>query len=444
MVTTFLTKRRTTALAIAFFFVHLLFLSVIVWKTQPWMTGDSPRYFALSDSIQTGRGFGLEGSSGFEPEGMRAPGYPGFVAFCQTVLGDSVFAVVLIQGLLYFASIYLIWKTTVEVFGSETGVFFLFLSSFYPFVMYSVGQVSPEIPTLFLVSAAAFLTLNASMWRITAAAVLIGLSAYFRPNLILLNVVLFLCLIFLSLRNWKKALLVIVTSVIVASPYAVRNYIAFDRFTPLPVVGGMGHSLMSVSWMSKIPLNSLIPYGMRGEINEDVRNSGMLEQIAQINREVGVNENTVFISVEAYPDNETRRKANELLQEGAIQNIRDAPADFAGVVLYNSIRMWFSSQMPPHFPWWLSFLLLATGIGAAFLGLVGVIFTLSEIKYRSNLTILFFVGAMFYHVVTLSWLHTEARYTIPVRLFVLAFAAFGLHRIIGKVNVFYRRVLLED
>lgn len=419
-------------LSILFIGIHFFVLWGIVWKTYPGTNGDTRRYLALAESLRNGNGYGLITDNGFESEGMRAPGYPVFILIGKSIGGDSNLAVILLQAVLYLASIWLVYRITVKLFGRKSGIIFLGLSAIYPFIMYSVGQISPEIPTVFLITLAVFLVLETSTWRIVAAVALLGASAYFRPNLIFLSVVFFISLLIANRRNWQKSLLVVATAVLIASPFALRNYAIFGKLTPIPILGATGNSLMLATWSSRISFNSLIRYGMmdKYDITDEIRRSGMLEQIAGINRQIGVPEDTSFVSMEVYPTNETKMKADELLRQAAYRNISENPFGYARVVVSNSVRMWFTSQLPDNYPRLLKAALVAEGVFVALFAVIGLITALRNRDEQNNFIVILLCGLLLYFVLTLSWSHTEARYTISVRLFILMFAAKAIYELV--------------
>src|SRR5262249_38776197 len=161
--------------------------------------------------------------------------------------------------------------------------------------------LSPETPAVFSVSLAFFLLSDLTTRRVALAALLIGLSAYVRPNLLPLNFSLAAALILMSRHNYRKALLLIAISIILSFPSAMRNYRLFGVFTPLPAIKGSGFSLLLATWQSRVSIPSLIEYGMNGNLTSEVRSSGMADQISSLNRRLGVPENTLFITPESYP-----------------------------------------------------------------------------------------------------------------------------------------------
>jgi len=403
--------------------LHSIPLAVLILKTAPWTTGDSGRYIGLSESLLRGRGFGLGDETSFEPEGWRMPGYPIFIAASRFITGHNNLGIVLIQAALFLASVWFVYKVAIRAFGELTGFVFLVFSSVYPFVAYSAGQLSPETPAVFSVSLAFFLLSDPTTRRVALAALLIGLSAYVRPNLLLLNFALAAALVLINRHNYRKALLMIAIAIIVAFPWAMRNYRLFGVFTPLPAIKGSGFSLLLATWQSRVSIPSLIEYGMNGNLTSEVRLSGMADQISNLNRRLGVPENTLFITPESYPGNQVKRKADALFTEAAFANIENYPVEYLKSCFINTLRMWFSAYFPGKIPSVIRYGLLAEGILAMIMGLGGVFITMRGFDERQKLVLILFTMTFLYFSLTLCWLHTEARYTIPARLPLLLFAA---------------------
>jgi len=417
------------------FVLHLLPLAVLIIKTAPWTTADSGRYIGLSESLSRGLGFGLGAEASFEPEGWRMPGYPIFIAASRFITGYNNIGIVLIQAALFLASVWFVYKVAIRVFGELTGFIFLVFSAVYPFVAYSAGQLSPEMPVVFLVSLAFFLLSDPTNRRVALAALLIGLSAYVRPNLILLNVALASALVLMDRDNYRKALLMAVIAITVAFPWAVRNYRLFGVFTPMPVIKGSGVSLLLATWQSRVSIPSLIDYGMNGNLNSEVRSSGMADQISSLNRQLGVPENTVFVTPESYPGNQVKLKADALFTETAYANIKNYPIEYLKSCFINTLRMWFSAYFPGRIPSVIRYGLLAEGTLAMIMGLMGAFITMRGFDERQKLVTALFAVMFLYFSLTLCWLHTEARYTIPARLPLLLFAArFVSHSCSGEPN----------
>src|SRR5262249_561065 len=162
---------------------------------------------------------------------------------------------------------------------------------------------------------------------------------------------------------------------------------------------------------------------MNGNLTSEVRSSGMADQISSLNRRLGVPQNTLFITPESYPGNQVKQKADALFTETAFANIKNYPVEYLKSCFINALRMWFSAYFPGRIPSVIRYGLLAEGILAMIMGLGGVFITLRGLDEPQKLVLMLFTMTFLYFSLTLCWLHTKARYTIPARLTLLLFAA---------------------
>jgi hypothetical protein len=413
---------QSKSFTIIFFAIHFVVTLFFVRKNYPWQTGDSPRYLKLAANLREGVGFGLVNETGFDPEGLRDLGYPLFIAFCQTVTATETFGVIVFQSLLFFLSVWLIWKTSESLFNKLTAQFFLLVSALYPFLANSANQISPEIVTVFLVSLAVYLLLRENLGSIFLAALCISLSAYFRANLIFLCFFIAFVLLLFSIRNIKYSLVFVITSLLIAAPNMWRNYQVFGKLTPVPVYSATGHSLLVATWQSKISAESIIDYSMKGAISEEMKQAGLIEQIQIINNSAGASFETVVTTPESYKTGEMKTKASEASYRMAVANIRESPFSYLKSTLINFFRLWFSANFPDTINPVLKTLLLVQGVVVFLLGLGGIIISFYQYD-KLNLALIFSAATIAYLSLTLCWLHTEARYTITGRLLLLMFAS---------------------
>jgi 4-amino-4-deoxy-L-arabinose transferase-like glycosyltransferase len=411
------------------FALHALVLLVLALNTKTWLTGDSKRYLALADALRHGHVYGLGSGAAFEPEAMRLPGYPLFVMACQALFHDSNASIILVQCLLFLISVWLVWRVALETLGQLTGLSFLVLSAVYPFVAYSACQISPEMPAVFLLALAFFLLLRRTRTGFAGAGACLAAAVYFRPNLLLLGPALALVCVLADRRLYRKALLLVVCNALPVLPWAIHNEMTFGVFTPTSVVRGSGISLFMATWQSRVNVSSLIEYGMNGRASQELESSGMLEQVRAVNRQVGVPADTVFVNMDVYPDNEKRMKAERLFTQTALANMLDWPGTYLLSSTKNMLRMWFSAYLPASLSSPARLGLMLLGLLVLLLGICGVVLALRHEQESSRLIVFAAVGALLYFTFTLCWLHTEARYTIPVRLFLLVFAAYALRRL---------------
>jgi hypothetical protein len=441
-----LSARLARLLGWALFAVQALVLIAIIFKTRPWLTGDSARYLALADALGGGRGYSLWTGQAFEPESIRMPGYPVFIMVFQKLLGQGQAVVVLIQGVLFLFAVWLMWRVTTRAFGQLTGICFLALSAVYPFIAYSAGQVSPEMPTVFLMALVFFLLLRPTTLRLAGVGALIAVATYFRPNLLLLGVALAPALLLADRRLYLKALLPLLISGALLLPWAIHNYLTFGVFTPTSVVTGSGINLFLGSWQSRVSVPSLIQYGMTGNAPPELESAGMLEQVRAVNREIDVPSYIPCVNMGVYPDNERRIKAEKLYRGIALSNIRAWPGTYLRGSARNTLRMWFTAYLPESFPSAMRLALVLEGLLVLGLGIIGAALALYRERGPQRRLVFNAVSALLYFTFTLCWFHTEARYTIPVRLMLLTFSAYALKSLlevcVARINMRSRSAVM--
>ncbi|MGA2706442.1 MAG: glycosyltransferase family 39 protein [Isosphaeraceae bacterium] len=412
----------------ALFALHAAVATALIVWNHPWSTGDTGRYLALADSLANGHGYGLGNGPAFVPEGWRLPGYPLFISLIGSALRSGVAGVVAAQGLLYLASVWLAWRFTEDVFGRRVGSVFLALSAVYVFVPYYCGLASAEILSLFLVNLAFYCLTRATPLRYVLVGLVIGLSGYVRPNLLPISVVVALAvaLVGRDRRALGQATTVVFVAGLVILPWAVRNHIAFGVFTPGPVFKGTGTSLLLATWQSRLSVHSMMEFGMRGRVDAELAESGLMDQLRALNREIGVPADTVFVTLESYPDNESKFRAERLLTAAAFRNIRERPWAYLRSTAVNTMRLWMTAYFPERIPTPLRIAFLLEGGLALALGIAGVALAVREVRDSRRGAVVAAALTLVFFSLGLCWLHTEARFTIPARLLLLAFASYAL------------------
>jgi hypothetical protein len=277
--------------------------------------------------------------------------------------------------------------------------------------------------------------LNPTTPRFAAVGLMIGIATYFRPNLFLLSFVIAISCVMADRRMYRKSLILIITALLAALPWTLRNYSTFGVVTPVSVIRGTGNSLFLATWQSKVSTRSLIEYGMRGGVTPELERSGMLAQIHSVNRQIGVSQDTVFVSLEAYKGNETKARADRLFTEAAWRNMKFWPGTYLFSSMKNMTRMWFSANLPERLPGLVRGMLVGLGIAALVLGITGLTIELRRGARAHKVMVYSALGTFLYFTLTLCWLHTEARYTLSARMIMLVFASHaivrGVRRVIG-------------
>lgn len=408
------------------------------------MIGDSSDYLNLAKGFESGQGFGILCDSGFQPESYRMPAYPLFLTIIKSLFGESLLAIIIIQSLLFLASVYFVWQITVKFFGERTGIIFLTLSLFYPFAaMYAVVILS-EIIAIFFISLAFFLLSKERAYYLFFSGIAFGLAFYSRPNLLFLSIfITVLCFVLFKLKQPKYFLIALAT-ILTIIPFCFYNYQHFGKFTPTPVaVQKPGTSLFLATWQSKVSMPTLVEFGGKGNFTDEARAAGLSEQVEniqnQLRQRLGSTEKDGTIKNYSFgpagcADFNEKVIVQETLYNAAIENIKSNPLEYLISSLYNAFRMWFTAFSSGGASKFIETALMFEGILILALALMGIIIALFNHSSLKNKLYITLIAALFYHSATLCWLHTEARYTIPVRLFLLIFAAYAINEIINLLQ----------
>ncbi len=427
-------------------FVLSLLVFVFITSKESWLTGDSPRYLALADSLRQGY-FGLFTERGFEPEGVRSFGYPTFILISQFLPGKSNASIIIVQGFLYLASIFFIWKLVKRNFGKEVSTIFLFLTAIYPFLAYNCSLISPECISVFLLALSAYI-LDSFCRRghfytgFVLTGFFLGVSVYFRSNLLALPFFITIFFLFFNKKNQKPILATALFAVLALLPATTYNYYYFNNLMPTPIYGGAATSLWMATWRAQVSTETFLKYSHQNEITPVLASSGIFEQVAETNRKIGIEENRFPFNMGYYPNNEIRSKVQTEYGKAAIENIKNAPFVYLQTCFMNVFRMWFSFHIPESIPFAQRFFLIFTGVLVFLAGLAGIIIAVKNPVYLTSPFVIFALGIILYHAITMCWLHVEARYTIPARLFLLSFASLAIFHIFELIkNVFKLKLI---
>lgn len=377
----------------------------VFWLMQPWATGDSFAYLRDAESMKQFR-FGEWTTAGFVPDGIHPPGYPFFLFILMHLLHLPLGAVVFLQLLMFFAAVRLCEAMLRDALPQ---VVFLTLVLSYPAaVAYSTRALSEGPALLTLVAAVYLLARNEPGIRNAAVAGgLLGFLALLRPDAALLPP-----MVALFARSRRSAVVLLGAAGLVLAPYAVRNAVVFSNALPIPPQGALPYSVYLATWEHKLDAADFAAI-QRGETPPAAVSSGFAAEAARLNAIIGAAANTPPLGPGAYPA-ELRPKAAATLRRAAWERIAREPWVYAK---HSLVAVWrlFNAQSVPGPRLVALALRVVAGVVWAF-GLVGAVLLWRDQRLR--LLVVPIVYVLGIHV----WLHTEARYTAMVRLFLLACA----------------------
>lgn len=197
---------------------------------------DSPMYLDLAKNLLENHVFSMSSAKPFEPHIFRTPGYPIFLAVLQFLGLKNPYAIVLIQELIYTATIFGFYFFSKGLFDRNIirgGVVFLLLDPgglAYPKLLLSEVLFLPAV-VLSVLLIGQYLKHNKSDYLIVAGLIM-GLGALVRPGMQYLPLILAMTLIIFNFRKlqiWLHAGALILSFIIVVSPWLIRNYHYFNK-----------------------------------------------------------------------------------------------------------------------------------------------------------------------------------------------------------------------
>ena len=213
----------------------LLRLLIVVFAGNgmrtPWGGGgDTQAYVLLAHNLIEGRGYAYAG----EPTALRAPAYPLLLAGSMKLLGNSALAgmrwLQFGEGL---ATVLLCAAAARRVFDAQAAKMVLLVALFFPTLMIMNGEILSEATATFLCTLFLYLMIRyvqePSWLTLTALGVTIGVAALTRFNMALLGGVAVVACFLANgaLPKWRSVAWVSLVSVLVVSPWLMRNEIVF-------------------------------------------------------------------------------------------------------------------------------------------------------------------------------------------------------------------------
>ncbi|WP_219838658.1 glycosyltransferase family 39 protein [Paenibacillus sp. R14(2021)] len=226
--------------------VFLIHMTVVLWLGDHFLLGeyakrnnDDVKYvYAAQVLLEHGT---LVYNSGMYPTNFIMPVVPILVSGFMTFLDHdaAVMGFRLLQCAMQAASVYLIYVVAREVLGRKTAVAAVILDALYVPNLFASGAILTEstFKLLFLLLISSFLY---ALKRKTAGAyafagIMLGLSCYVKPQCALIPV----CLLIMWLikrYSWidimKYTAIVGACSMLLLTPWWIRNYVDFHEFIP--------------------------------------------------------------------------------------------------------------------------------------------------------------------------------------------------------------------
>ncbi|MFI5184228.1 MAG: glycosyltransferase family 39 protein [Vicinamibacteria bacterium] len=238
------------ALSFAMRSLYAVDLAPVMYTRDQPGTRMAARYDAAAVGMLNGDGLLFPAQIDPAKTGLlaRPPGYPAFLRGVYGTLGRSFFTVQLVQNLLDSATPVLILLLGVRLCGLAAATLGGLLAAISPHLGHASNLISPDalsavpLGCASLLLASALLETPITLRRAAGSGVLLGLSAWLRPNLVLMGPFFAGALVLACQdrrRALRPALVLAATAGLTIAPITLRNYAIFGELVPISINGGL-------------------------------------------------------------------------------------------------------------------------------------------------------------------------------------------------------------
>lgn len=374
----------------------------------PWVVDDSRAYLSIARNL-SGPGFGIGDGANFTPHGMRPPAYAWFLNIFHVRLGIPLAGIIALQIGAYLLTLWLIAYRLIE--DRRHRLAFLLLAIVYFFPFFYVARILTEAWAGLLIAVLAVVLTRADerpgFWIIAGA--LVGVGGLLRSDILPVGLAI-VALAFIKLKPRKavqSSALAALFALILVSPFMAWNLSTFGRATPMPTTATIGQSLWLASWESKLSHDDMVTiYG--GKPTPAAIESGYLKE---------------YEATTARAQGRGEAALSSEFQKVALARIKADPFDAVLHIINGTWRLFTTKQYPVPWPWSLPLHVLSVGV---------LVFAL----WGASLNRLPWAPAIILLAVLIPHLplHTEARYTAPVRPLMMFYASFGLWQLVSRLR----------
>lgn len=202
---------------------------------------DEGEYYRIASNIVNKGFYTINGS---DPSAWRPPGYPAWLSLLMS-MGLNIFFLRFVNFILLGISFIIIFKI-LEIQSKLMALCGVLLMLFYPVFFFTAGTLYPQtlVTTLFLLSI--YLLFKESIITYRTAMIVGAIYGVLTLTIVTFIGSLFvtaLWIVFNEKKQWKKATLMLLTSILVLTPWTIRNYLVFDSFVFVANNGGIAFVL---------------------------------------------------------------------------------------------------------------------------------------------------------------------------------------------------------
>jgi 4-amino-4-deoxy-L-arabinose transferase-like glycosyltransferase len=358
-------------------------------------------YDPIAVNVLSGNGFVLGNG---EPDSIRGPGYPLFLAAIFKTAGRSFLAVRLIQSLLDGVIAVLVVQMTWILWGNRRRAIIAgLILALYPFSVYSSNLVAIETLFCFMFFASVFFFIQGcrkeSYGMFFVSGMLLAYSVLIRATSLLFPLAMGMWLFAfkgISKKNILSYACLLLAFAAILAPWSIRNYYVFDEFILASANGGTNFYFGS-------SLNFLKP-------DEERKQQSKIEEIFREMTGKGI---------------KSPQKRDLYLWKLGWQNYKNAwihnPLDVIKLGFFKTIRFWYATDSGRQEK-------VLFAIQIAFL-LISVFGIRSAIQRKQNpAEIWLLVMSVLYYWLVFIVMFPLARYAIPVIPMLAIFASLNINK----------------
>tara|TARA_B100001248_G_scaffold254192_1_gene232285 strand:- start:547 stop:1779 length:1233 start_codon:yes stop_codon:yes gene_type:complete len=338
------------------------------------------------------------------PNFFMPPAYPFFIYFIQIIFGNMFLTEIVILSQIFFSiiSIYFLYKILIKFFSKKISYLSTFIYAMLPLNIYSSIIISSSSFQLSLLVLYFYFLLelikkenfsNLFIFSIITSILVLLRGEFFAFHLLSITFLLF------KKINYKKVFLSIIISLILVSPYLIRNYIIFKSIS---IAKAEGYDL----WKGNNPYA-----GVEGNMNINL----------ELNKELKIKIENLEAS------NDYDLKVDNLYKDQAIKFIKDDPSRYLLLYLKKFLSFAFFN-FSSNYPGYYNLLHILPKIFLALGTMIGFFY----LKRKDE----FFIFCLIYYLATLSifsFFFILPRYSISV----LPIQFFMISLLISKLNLKY-------
>lgn len=380
--------------------VALLVEGLLVAAIQhPWIVDDSRAYLDLARNL-SGPGFGNERGADFVLNGIRPPGYPWLLNILHVRIGLPLWTIIAVQLGLYLTTIWLFAFKVIEADRHRVAFLLLAIVYFYPF--FYVTMILSEAWATLIVALIVVVLLRAreriGPWLL--AGVLIGLGGLVRTDILPIGLAL-VAVAFVRLKPAKAAVRSLIAgcaAILIVLPYMLWNQANFGQFTPKPPTATVGLSLWLASWESRLSHEDLVTIE-GGPPTRTAIETGYLQEYRDTTARAGGGDGAL----------------SDEFKKVALARMKADPLDAVLHIANGTWRLFMTREYPLPWPFTLPLHILS-------LGVIGLAVWGAATRRLSFVPAAILLAVLIPHLP----LHSEARYTAPLRPILLFYASFIL------------------